>query len=614
MSNSKEESSDILSGPVEDELLLHGSKRVRVQSHSKTSRPSVYKPINTLNPISSPPVDDCFSSSFKNRLSSDPQVLTVGDSHGDTKAILTKSTYGFRLSPKKVVKPVYEDVHSNEKGSSNVSSLLYPDDKYSNLALVDDTPNSIDILYIACGHVKLADGECNNLQLDVSSNNRFMLHISKIGCEYVSCSLDRSNVHRVIMYAGPKRADNLQVIDFFYIHLPIKLVKLGFEGDSNFRIRVVLKEHRYVVENSAQVVFNKVEMSREWFVDEPAPTNDIASNSLTKLASLHDEQYSWRRQSSRLLSKPLTPHLSSSGFKNSTDTPIFKPRRSFRSILADIREPELPEKPVPLFVYPESGIGAVTITTADTPRLESAVFLNDNIVDFDLRYLMENVDTVLRKRFHLFSSFLYKKLTDDGQSGVRGWTDEVDIFAKDFLIVPICDNLHWYLAIICYPGRLTKRTVPGETSSNPIEVQESCQDSEPSSCCILIFDSLGRPRHPALNRLKTYLVDEAKDKMDHFIHREHIQGVMVKCPHQTNYTDCGLFCCHFFEYFLKDPDVAVAKANNHELTHWFPPAEAMNRRQTLKERIAMIASTSTYHHIEDNGNSSDIEEIICLDS
>ena len=35
---------------------------------------------------------------------------------------------------------------------------------------------------------------------------------------------------------------------------------------------------------------------------------------------------------------------------------------------------------------------------------------------------------------------------------VKRWTKNVDIFTKDFLIVPVHLTNHWILAIICYPG------------------------------------------------------------------------------------------------------------------------------------------------------------------
>ena len=34
---------------------------------------------------------------------------------------------------------------------------------------------------------------------------------------------------------------------------------------------------------------------------------------------------------------------------------------------------------------------------------------------------------------------------------VRKWSKSIDLFSKDYIIVPINEHQHWYLAIICYP-------------------------------------------------------------------------------------------------------------------------------------------------------------------
>ena len=34
---------------------------------------------------------------------------------------------------------------------------------------------------------------------------------------------------------------------------------------------------------------------------------------------------------------------------------------------------------------------------------------------------------------------------------VKGWSRSIDLFSKDFIIVPINEHQHWYLAIICFP-------------------------------------------------------------------------------------------------------------------------------------------------------------------
>ena len=43
----------------------------------------------------------------------------------------------------------------------------------------------------------------------------------------------------------------------------------------------------------------------------------------------------------------------------------------------------------------------------------------------------------------LFKDFLF--------SQVKKWSKSIDLFSKDYIIVPINEHQHWYLAIICYP-------------------------------------------------------------------------------------------------------------------------------------------------------------------
>jgi len=97
----------------------------------------------------------------------------------------------------------------------------------------------------------------------------------------------------------------------------------------------------------------------------------------------------------------------------------------------------------------------------------------------------------LASEVHVFSSFFYKKLStkmcvecfvfqsilthstfrspEEGFNSVRKWTSKFDLFQKKYIIVPINEkyvvlnpgwrdrflmdySLHWYLAIICFPG------------------------------------------------------------------------------------------------------------------------------------------------------------------
>jgi Ulp1 family protease len=62
-------------------------------------------------------------------------------------------------------------------------------------------------------------------------------------------------------------------------------------------------------------------------------------------------------------------------------------------------------------------------------------------------------------------------------SNIMSWTEGVDITEKDYLLIPICENMHWLLAIVCFPREVTSY-VPGSV------------DLESYRPCILLFDSM----------------------------------------------------------------------------------------------------------------------------
>lgn len=65
-----------------------------------------------------------------------------------------------------------------------------------------------------------------------------------------------------------------------------------------------------------------------------------------------------------------------------------------------------------VLVYPTGGDsrGAVSLSLNDVSRLRPGVYLNDNILDFYLRYMyLEKWDETLRGKVHLFNTFFFKK-------------------------------------------------------------------------------------------------------------------------------------------------------------------------------------------------------------
>ncbi|KAF9041134.1 hypothetical protein BDP27DRAFT_1244563 [Rhodocollybia butyracea] len=83
------------------------------------------------------------------------------------------------------------------------------------------------------------------------------------------------------------------------------------------------------------------------------------------------------------------------------------------------------------------------LTKNDWDRLSSR-WLNDNVIEFLLKfwhYELLRDNPQLANQIHVFSPFLYQKLSDTqrtyGLESALRWDSKVNIFSKKFLIVPI---------------------------------------------------------------------------------------------------------------------------------------------------------------------------------
>ncbi|RDB17956.1 hypothetical protein Hypma_000947 [Hypsizygus marmoreus] len=133
-------------------------------------------------------------------------------------------------------------------------------------------------------------------------------------------------------------------------------------------------------------------------------------------------------------------------------------RRSGRNVSPPRKRPPSVDPDEVILCYPQGVPGAVNITNGDCNRLLPGEFLNDTLIEFGLKLwlgTLEENNPELAKQIHVFSSFFYKKLNkknpEEGYESVRKWTAKIDIFSKKYIIVPINENLHWYLAIIYHP-------------------------------------------------------------------------------------------------------------------------------------------------------------------
>uniref|UniRef100_A0A672TEH9 Sentrin-specific protease 7-like n=1 Tax=Sinocyclocheilus grahami TaxID=75366 RepID=A0A672TEH9_SINGR len=290
---------------------------------------------------------------------------------------------------------------------------------------------------------------------------------------------------------------------------------------------------------------------------------------------------------------------------------------------------------------PPPSKGGITVTTEDLECLKDGEFLNDVVIDFYLKYLLlERADKDVAERSHIFSSFFYKQLTRKDTScpeetsstapykrhqRVRTWTRHVDIFSKDYLFIPVNQEAHWYLVVICFPGLERFECVPWRNKvsqdGSPTAKASSAGDcqrdssqqpkgnglklSEPRShnlpdctvhsCtrktvvrrpCILVMDSLKLSYHQRIyTLLREYLQVEweVRKESARAFTSESIGVSPCRVPLQDNSSDCGLYLLQYVESFLQNPVVHFDLPLR--LEHWFPRNQVRRKREELRELV-----------------------------
>ncbi|XP_072252759.1 sentrin-specific protease 7 isoform X2 [Leuresthes tenuis] len=293
--------------------------------------------------------------------------------------------------------------------------------------------------------------------------------------------------------------------------------------------------------------------------------------------------------------------------------------------------------------------GGITVTMEDLQCLDSGQYLNDVIIDFYLKYLLQNASAAVAERSHIFSSFFYKQLTrrDNASEGgsndscqrqrrhqrVKTWTRHVDIFKKDFLFVPVNQEAHWYLVVICFPGLdepkcedwrgespsedeaqgckisngddetpptlnpsdsgdTEAEKTPEETTTDPPPCPASCTErtcKRRTVCkrpCILIMDSLKLSLHERVFKLlREYLQSEweVRQGSSRDFSPDQMKSSHCQVPLQDNSSDCGLYLLQYVECFLKDPVVHFDLPLN--LQQWFPRQQVRRKRDEIRDLI-----------------------------
>ncbi|KAJ3063296.1 SUMO1 sentrin specific peptidase 1 [Podochytrium sp. JEL0797] len=165
----------------------------------------------------------------------------------------------------------------------------------------------------------------------------------------------------------------------------------------------------------------------------------------------------------------------------------------------------------------------VDLTRADVATLYPATWLNDEIINFYGQMLMERAKRNPGGKYpkiHFFNTFFYTTLKEQGFDRIKRWSKKFDVFALDYLIIPVHLGMHWCCSVINFKDKR-------------IEYYDSLKGGNPE-----LFEVY-----------RGYLQKESMDKKKvPFDFEGWVDYCPKDIPGQLNGFDCGVFTCMYAEY------------------------------------------------------------------
>ncbi|CAI2331842.1 unnamed protein product [Caenorhabditis sp. 36 PRJEB53466] len=269
-----------------------------------------------------------------------------------------------------------------------------------------------------------------------------------------------------------------------------------------------------------------------------------------------------------------------------------------------------------LFSFPPKdlaipGIDPVVVLMKDVRTLDRKEFVNDNMISFMLNYIaVYMIDKDLFDTIHLCNTFFYVNLTRtlpplcfslrkpiasvheqklvENCIRVLRWTKKFDVFAKDYIVIPINEDFHWLLVTVFNP------------SGAIVDLENQQESRAAPKCYIAFFDPLSGldpvKRNHMCHCIKIYLqelYENTKTEGKRFCNGRATtfdpdRVVIMRpknLPIQDNFFDCGLYALHFIEglfCYLKKP-VTVKDFPDFDWSTRYPSANGM--AELMRDKI-----------------------------
>ena len=103
-------------------------------------------------------------------------------------------------------------------------------------------------------------------------------------------------------------------------------------------------------------------------------------------------------------------------------------------------------------------IKPIRISKGDMYRLNEREYLNDVLIDVAISKIKAGMSDDVRSRVHIFNTYFFRLLQSDREDDIISFLKKkidrfkVDLLHKDLIFIPVCEQTHWSLVLLCNIG------------------------------------------------------------------------------------------------------------------------------------------------------------------
>ncbi|KAL2372786.1 hypothetical protein RJZ57_002742 [Blastomyces gilchristii] len=205
---------------------------------------------------------------------------------------------------------------------------------------------------------------------------------------------------------------------------------------------------------------------------------------------------------------------------------------------------------------------------------------------------LERSDPEEAKKVYFFQFIFLYQLNKGLSDCVKMDTGCVDIFSYNYIVVPINENIHWYMAIICNLPNSTDET------TSPVDVSSTKENGS-------------HRRSETIRILQEYVIEEGKSKRSLIINSKNIEGMAAKgIPQQSNTFNCGLYLLAYLEKSIQNPGDFVTKLLHNRTNE--DVDRSMLRSDLFRQRLQVVLPA--LYKEQDGEDGMDAERLLIVDT